>query len=291
MKQLLPLVILFLTSLFQVQAQVSFAETLGYDPPAGQAADTIVLVGNSAAFYNTPHLLPVSDPQHMPLSPLTNSHEGSDWKVFFVLAGLTALAIARYLFGTRIRHFFKAAFGSGFFNLMEREGGFFNEWVTYLLFFNFLVAFSLLIWQTIRFFGLSPTPDLINPLLLFFLIMVMASLFTLGKSILLGFIAWVFKTKTATNAYVKNIFLFNQLTGLILLPAVVYLTYSPSSYAMLFIWSFWMLANLVKLTRGFVICYSHTSFSAYYLILYLCSVELVPFALIIKLGSIYLNTT
>jgi hypothetical protein len=227
MKQLLPAVILFLAILFPVQAQVSFAETLGYDTAAIQAADTIVLVGNSAALYNTPHLLPVGDPLHMPHSPLTNRNTGNDWKVFLVLAGLTALAIARYLFGTRIRHFFKAAFGSSFFNLMEREGGFFNEWVTYLLFFNFLVVFSLLIWQTIRFFELSLTPLMINPLLMFFLIMATASLFTLCKSLLLRFIAWVFKTGTATNAYIKNMFLFNQLIGLILLPAVVYLTYSP----------------------------------------------------------------
>lgn len=257
-------------------------------PPERPPADTLILLGNSAAYFNTPHLLSLSNPDGT-LQPIrANRDDHSDWKIFIVFAGLTALAFSRYLSGSRINHFFNAAFGSNYFNQMEREGGFFNESVTYLLYFNFLIVFSLLTWQTMLFFGFVPEPGLINPMLLFFLTLLAVSLFSLIKSLVLGFIAWIFKTRTATMAYLKNLFLFNQLTGLAMLPAVVYLAYSPSLNGMIAVWSFWALANVVKLARGVIIGFSHTSFSAYYLILYLCSVELVPLALIIKLGSIHL---
>lgn len=269
-------------------AQTSFAESLGYEPHEVQPPDTIQLLGNSQAFFHTPHHLTIAEPEWTGRGlPIKRSNQ-NEWKIFIVLLGMISIAIARYLFGSRIRHFFRAAFGASFFNQMEREGGFFNETVTYLLFINFVIVISLLIWQTVLFFEVTPGTGHISPLWLFFLSLAFVSTFSLLKSLLLKFIAWVFNTRRVTNAYMKNMFLFNQIIGLALMPMAVYLAYNPTYQGVLFIWAFWLTANLVKLTRGAIIGYNQTSFSAYYLILYLCCIELVPFALIIKLGSMYL---
>ena len=274
-------------------AQTSFAETLGYEPHEVQAPDTIQLLGNSEVFFQTPHHLPVSESGWTGQGVPINRGDTNEWKIFIVMLGMITIAIARYLFGSRLRHFFRAAYRASFFNQMEREGGFFNETITYLLYINFIVVISLLIWQTVLFFDFDFTPGngLISPLWLFVLSLAAVSVFSLFKSMLLNFIAWVFNTRRVTSAYMKNMFLFNQIIGLALTPMVVYLTYNPSYRGMLFTWALLITANLVKLARGTMIGYSQSSFSAYYLILYLCCVELVPFALIIKLGSMYLPTT
>ncbi len=247
------------------------------------------VIGNSETFYASPH--------HLKTETNTNQLEGiplnqqrDDWKVFFVLVALIALGIARYFFSSRIGHFFKAAFGNVSFTQMEREGGFFDEAITYLLFFNFLVVFSILIWQTVMFLNLSARFEILNPFLLFITVFLLCSLFFLVKSLLLGFSAWVFETKMATLAYLKNIFLFNQLTGILLLGPAVYLAYNPTYEALFITWLLWFLINMIKVVRGAIIGYKVSAFPGYYLILYLCCVELAPFLLILKVGSKYLLT-
>jgi hypothetical protein len=247
------------------------------------------VIGNSEAFYGSPHYLKTRT-NNKQLEPIPLSQQKDDWKVFFVLMALIALGIARFFFSSRIGHFFKAAFGNVSFNQMEREGGFFDETITYLLFFNFLIVFSILLWQTVMFFDLTSQFDFLNPFLLYITVFLLSSVFFLTKSLALGFSAWVFETKVATLAYLKNIFLFNQLTGIVLLGPVVYLAYNPTYQGLIITWLCWFLINMIKVGRGAIVGYKVSAFPGYYLILYLCSVELAPFLLILKLGSKYLIT-
>jgi hypothetical protein len=259
-----------------------------------QLSDSIGLsetvIGNSEAFYGRPHYLKTQTNNNQ-LEGIPLDQHRDDWKVFFVLGALIALAIARFFFSSSKGHFLKAAFGNISFNQIEREGGFFDETITYLLFFNFLVVFSMLLWQTANYFSISPRPDILNPFLLFVVVFLLCSLFFLIKSLLLGFTAWVFNTKLATTAYLKNIFLFNQLTGIALLGPVIYLVYNPTFQGLIITWLFWLLINIIKVVRGAIVGYKVSAYSGYYLILYLCSVELAPLLLILKAGSNYFFTT
>jgi hypothetical protein len=254
-----------------------------------QVADTLEtdsvmqLVLSSRAFYGSEHLLPVSGE----ILALEKAMVG-DWVVVLLFVCVLSLAISRYFFSDRIKQFFRAAFATHYFNQMEREGGFFNETITYLLFFNFLLVFSLLIWVSLYNFGWLPAMDFLTPLLVFFLLLLMLSVFFLVKSMLLGFLSWVFNTRQATQAYLKNIFLFNQLMGLFLLPVVAYAVYHPTKTAILIAWGIFAAANLVKLGRGAWLGHNISRLSGYYLILYLCTVEFAPLLVILKVADLYL---
>jgi hypothetical protein len=237
----------------------------------------------SLELYGSEHLLPVKG-ESIPLEPPL----AGDWVMALLLLSLILLAIARYLFSDRIGQFFRAAFASHYFNQMEREGGFFNETITYILFFNFLLSFSLLLWVTLYFFDWIPAMGFLTPLLVFFMILLMVSVFFLLKSMLLGFISWVFKTRQATQAYLKNVFLFNQLMGLFLLPVVIYTIYHPTKAAIMLAWSIWVLANLIKVVRGAYLGHNISGLSGYYLILYLCTVEIAPLLVVLKVADLYL---
>jgi len=288
MNRLLPFCIILLLLAATGHSQTGMGVPRENATAGARAEHSAIPAGNSESFFNTPHLLPLSDPGQLFDGMERNIAANNDWILLFILASLFSLAIAKYFFGQRMYMFIRAAIGSNFFNQMNREVDLFSETATYLLYFNFLVVLSLLIWQSAFYFDFVPGSHLVGSLLLFILILLVLTLFYLLKSILLGFLGWVFNSRQATIVYMKNIFLFNQLIGLILLPAVVYFAYSPSYEAMVIIWSLWLAANFVKIFRSAVLGHGHTSFSSYYLILYLCGVELVPFALIIKLGSLFI---
>ncbi len=291
-------ILLIAMLLFQWAASPLFCQALKHAQPheavlAPHASDSILPpkteVSNSEAFYGRPHLLTTRTQDGM-LNALPLNTTNDDWKVFVIVLTLLLLAIARFFFSSRIGHFFRASFGIVSFNQMEREGGFFNEALTYLLFFNYLVVFSILVYLSVDYFHASPEPQLLNPFLLFVAILLLCSAFFLAKSLLMGFAAWVFDTRSATTAYLKNIFLFNQLAGIALLAPAIYLSYNPSVPGFMITWLIWVLINLIKIVRGALIGYKVSAFSGYYLILYLCSVELAPLLLIIKAGSKYFLT-
>lgn len=237
----------------------------------------------SRELYGSDHLLPVTGPAY----PLAKALAG-DWVVVLLFVSLLSLAVSRYFFSERIGQFFRAAFATHYFNQMEREGGFFNEAPTYLFFFNFLLVFSLLIWVTLHFFDWLPESGVLTPMLIFFTVLLMLSVFFLAKSMLLGFLSWVFQTRQATQAYLKNIFLFNQLMGLVLLPVVAYAVYHPTKTIIILAWGMWVAANLVKLFRGALLGHNISRLSGYYLILYLCTVEIAPLLVILKLADLYI---
>ncbi|MFO7999422.1 MAG: DUF4271 domain-containing protein [Bacteroidales bacterium] len=247
----------------------------------GQAVDSLVISSNE--FYGSPHLLPLQND----VFPLEAGFPG-DWALVLIMISALFLAISRYYFPARITQFFRAAFATHHFNQMEREGGVFDETVTYLLFFNFLLVFSFLLWVSLHYFGWMPDWDFLNPLLSFFLVCLVLSLFFLLKSLFLSFLSWVFNTRQSTQTYLKNIFLFNQLMGLVLLPVVGYAVYHPTKTGILIAWGVWVLANLVKIARGAYLGHNVSGLSGYYLILYLCAIEFAPLLVFLKVADNYL---
>ncbi len=287
--------LLFVLLLVIWGSSVLSQQTLSMGQPVMQSTpDSLLLstwvIGNSSVFYGEPHLLVVRTSDDNAIETIPFEDNDDDWKIFFLLAGISSLAFSRYFFSSRIGLFLKAASGNVSFNQMEREGGFFDETLTYLLFFNFLLVFSLLLWQTIDYLELTPVHQFLTPFLLFVTLIILITLFFLFKGLLLGFAAWVFNTSLPTSAYLKNIFLFNQLIGLAMIIPVAYLIYNPSLTGLLITWALWLILNLLKMLRGAIIGYNVSAFSVYYLILYLCTIELAPLLLIIKIGSKYFLT-
>ncbi len=239
---------------------------------------------SSNAFYGSNHLLVAQGHTPLPLEPgLAN-----DWILWVVALSLGVLAAARLLFPHRTRQFFGATLGGRHFNQMEREGNFFDESPAWLLFVNFLLMTALLIYQTLLQTGYLDKTGRLSPFLVFLIILTLLLLYYPAKSLLTSFFAYVFGTGQANNAYTKNIFLFNNLAGIILLPVVVYNTYQPAESGLYFAWALLALINIAKILRGASIGLTQAGFSVYYLILYLCAIELAPLLIFAKAAGSYL---
>jgi hypothetical protein len=240
---------------------------------------------SSNEYYGSPHLLPLTSTEPIQLP----AHQAFDWVIWVILLSLTMLALARFLFPARMQQYFKVILGMRFFNQMERDGTFFNETLNYLLLLNYLAAVALLITLSLFHF-LEPGQPLeaLHPVAVYLLVFAILGLFYPLKSLLTGFLAWVFKTQGLNSIYQKNLFLYNHLTGILLLPFVAYAAYQGAVLALYMGWGLVAAGVLLKVFRYIFVANRIGGFSGYYIILYLCGVELAPLLVIIKAASNYL---
>ncbi|MFN3554523.1 MAG: DUF4271 domain-containing protein [Bacteroidales bacterium] len=199
-----------------------------------------------------------------------------------IIICLILLAIARYFFPVRFKETLMALWEIRYYNQLQREGDFFRNWVSVFLSINYLISLGLLFHQTIAAF--SPgAMSLVRPDILYLALITGAILgFYLFKILMMYFLAWVFQTQNPTHAYLYNIVIANLIAGLAILPFLIANIYTPSAIFVQVAWILLLLINVYKMARGVLIGLNAAGFSAYYLILYLCAIELAPLLFIIK---------
>ena len=101
---------------------------------------------------------------------------------------------------------------------------------------------------------------------------------------------FVFKTGKETAAYVSTLFVFLNLLGLFLLPVVMCLAFFRQVSPAVFIYTGYAILGsflALRIIRGLIIGFNSSRVSKFYLFLYLCSLEIVPFILLVKLAMLY----
>ncbi len=247
------------------------------DTMTGQAQSATIT--NSEAFFGSPHNLPV---HKAPQPILLKQVDSRDWMLWVLLAGFLVLAVAWFNFTAPFKRSLKAVLGLHFFFQVDKEGGFFRETHNYLLFLNFLIVLSVLIYQSLAHANLLDLWAHLNPEYVYGMIFFMILAFYVLKLAFVRFLAWVFHTQRATTIYMENIFVFNQFTGVILLLLVFHNAFNPSPEMLYVMWALVVGANIYKVIRGSVIAHNTSGFSMYYLFLYLCGVELMPLLIVWK---------
>ncbi len=267
-------------------------DRIGLSGPASLFADSLADVSGDSLrvkgtqeFYNGAHMLsPRTD--HAIIAK--TEHPSGDWIVYVFILCFTSIAIARFFFRGKIKRIIKAAFSLNHFSIAEKEGAIFRETPGLLLIVNFLLVISLLTFQSLNDLDVLSTGMETQTPLVYGLILLFFSIFYLLKRLMMAFFAWVFQTQRATSIYFSNIFVFNQLAGLVILPVVFFHVFNSSAYGLFAAWILIVLVNLYKVVRGVIMGYSASGFSVYYLFLYLCGIELAPLLIIGKAANIFL---
>ncbi len=230
------------------------------------------------------HLMPENG-----LKPITRHERAvSDWMLYVILVCFFSLALARFFFPGRVSMLIRSVFGLRFFIQADKENMILSEAASYLLKLNYLLCTSLLIMQSLLFFGVTLPWGQLHPGLTYALIFLATGLFYVLKHLLISYLGWLFKTRKASKAYFNNIFVVNHVTGMMLLPLVFYQVFNPLSNALVAAWALFLLFNVYKVIRGVILGHTHTDLSAYYIFLYLCGVELAPLLILGKAVSVYL---
>lgn len=111
-----------------------------------------------------------------------------------------------------------------------------------------------------------------------------------GKILVVQVSGFVFKTGKETGEYVSTLLLFTNLLGLFLLPVVMCLAFFRQVSPAVFIYTGYAIICgflTVRLIRGLAIGINSSRVSGFYLFLYLCTLEIIPFIVLIKAFMLY----
>jgi hypothetical protein len=168
-------------------------------------------------------------------------------------------------------------------NQLSREEMSVGNSVSIFLSILFVFTLTLFIVQLLTYYGLINS---VNNVVLFSIITSLIIIAYSIKIITIKILGSVFETSKATNDYISTIFLFANTLGLFLLPIVICLAFVKQISPLVFIYSgigilaFFLLMRLIK---GFIIGLNGSHTSKFYLFIYLCTLEILPFVLMVKL--------
>ncbi len=241
---------------------------------------------SSDVFYGVPHFLHTEGALAVHIRHDTQSQT---WMIIPLIAGLFLISTALFHFSQGVSLSLRGVLGLRFFYLIDKEESLFRETYTYLLFVNFLIVMSLLVYQGLQQLNWLHSWQGEHQAVIYILIFAGLTVFYPIKLMLISFLAWIFNTRKASFVYLENIFVFNFFIGLVFLPLVFYNAFSPSHGVLYTMWGIIALANVYKFIRGAYLAYHVSGFSVCYLFLYLCAVELAPLLVIGKVLKIYLS--
>ena len=149
----------------------------------------------------------------------------------------------------------------------------------------YVIVLSLFIFETLRFYKLQILE--FKGLVPFLVLTGIIVLVLLARFILLKLTGYIFDSGNIFAEYIHNVFLANKNLGLFLIPIVIGIAYLPYQLAKISVIigiALIITTFLFRLVRGFQIIFRKDVF-IFYLILYLCTLEILP----LLLGYKFLN--
>jgi hypothetical protein len=206
-----------------------------------------------------------------------------DWILGILLFAFILLAWIQVFYRKRLHQILMAPFSRRFLSQLVRDGDLFSERITLAAAFIYLITSALLIYQLYKLVPVSGGIKMPGGFLLFVLICFSLLAFWTLKFSLIRFLSIIFRTRQTTREYILNILIFNIITGILVLPMLVLGIYLKS---VIFLWIciiIFLLFFTFRFARGFLIGISITKFSYLFLFVYLCSLEILPLIVLVRL--------
>jgi hypothetical protein len=148
----------------------------------------------------------------------------------------------------------------------------------------FILILSIFVFQTSVFFNVHLPGG--GHVLLFFACALIVSIVYFSKFMIVNFAGYLFDAEKLTKDYFYNIFLVNNFVGLLFVPLVLLIAYThliPKETLIMSGGLIYLLSFTYRVTRGFVLALNGSQYSVFHIFLYLCTLEILPLFLLIKL--------
>ena len=208
---------------------------------------------------------------------------GNDWFVGVLLFSLFLLASAKFLFGKYLSKLVESIFNSHTANNLFLENNINMVKGSILLNFLFIVNISLFAVNVMN--HLSFSSSYIYGFKEFALVFIGFSLLYLGKIIVIKSLGYIFKGTKESKEYQFTIFLYNKNLGLFLFPVIIALPFVQAYAVEGLIYTGVVMVlffYVLRIYRGLKILF-RKHVSLFYMILYLCALEILPLLMIYKL--------
>lgn len=154
----------------------------------------------------------------------------------------------------------------------------------------FILIFSIFVFQAAVFYGIKLPGG--GHVLLFFACALGVSIIYFSKFMIINFTGYLFDAEKLTKDYFYNIFLINNFVGLLFVPLVLLIAYTHLIPKEVLIYSgsfIYLLSFAYRVIRGFSIGLNESKYSVFHIFLYLCTLEILPLILMMKLINQSIN--
>ena len=209
---------------------------------------------------------------------------GQDWTFFLILIGWTIFASLRFGFSKYIVQVFQSIFNFTIASRLYREQGYNNNFGPFRLNLLFYLFLPFPIYLIAKDNGVSLMGY--SGIELFAMVLVVVNAYFLLKIFLYKILGSVFSQKEITGELVFNMMLYHNVLGMIMLPIATFHSMVPvlGFLSIFIVPGFVLIFYLLSIVRS--IYYSvRTGISIFYLILYLCALEILPVLLVVKLAT------
>jgi hypothetical protein len=219
--------------------------------------------------------------------PMPSNKEGTDWIFFTLLISCTAFIWVKVFYRKIFVQIVAAFFNNRITNQIVRDENILVQKASVLLTIIFNLVASLFLYKISLYFDWNP--DYLGSGFNRFLVFAfgVSFIYTI-KLLTLKLVGGIFKIDKGIAVYIFNIFLINNLLGIVLLPLMVFISFSGLYvfYAIYIGLALTAISLLYRIVRGWLIGLTYSGFSVFYLFLYLCALEIAPLVVLVKLLTI-----
>ncbi|MEI7423121.1 MAG: DUF4271 domain-containing protein [Prolixibacteraceae bacterium] len=209
---------------------------------------------------------------------------GQDWTFFLILIGWTIFASLRFGFSKYIVQVFQSIFNFTISSRLFREQGYNNNFGPFRLNLIFYLFLPFPIYLIAKDNGVSMMG--FSGIELYVIVLVVVNAYFLTKILLYKLMGSIFSQKEITGELVFNMMLYHNVLGMVMLPVATFHSFVPAlGFVSLFIVpGLILIFYLLSLLRSIYFAI-RTGISIFYLILYLCALEILPVLLVVKLAT------
>lgn len=223
---------------------------------------------------------PATNDLVLPSRTFTQSQQ--DWFTIIVIIAVVLIASVRHSFGNYLASLFQGFVNYSTASRMFRERNVsLNQGEIRLEIFSYFVT-SLFFYQIVQYFSLNlPFDGYIK----FALALGLVFLYFLLKKILYLAMGFIFENTGETSEFLYNFGNYIRITGIVALPFVLLIAWAPfpTTYPLFATGlTFISILYLILIWRGIRI-FLKKQFSIFYLFLYLCTLEILPLLVVLKL--------
>ncbi len=206
------------------------------------------------------------------------------WVVVVLLLLILGIGLVRLFFTTLFRNIVQAYYDKQVLQNISKEDSMLTSWPYIFLYVLFSFSLALFLLVYVSSFMDMEVLSLSN----FFRLSGIVALLFATKILLLRMIASVFEIERLVREYIVVLYLVYFNSMLILIPGLLIFTFAPVFYFKFLLILFSGLVSVLFLYRFFMIAFhmlGQLKFSIFYLILYLCTLEIAPILILVKMLS------
>jgi hypothetical protein len=219
------------------------------------------------------------------INPVMRTESNNDWITLFLFLSVALLAWVRFYYPRRLKQIFYASFAKRYISQLIRDGNIASERITPALGLIALISTTTLIYG---FIGNAIALQISrNSMTLPFLLIGAVLIFIwFLRRFIVKVSGRIFKSSQAIEVYLLNSLLFPMVTGVIIFPFIIAWFFTAENNFLYLAGVIVLISMTIRFIRNLSGGLQSQSFSAFYIFLYFCTLEILPLAIGYKIYTI-----